>query len=80
MLNGFAVRQLLFLLASVVLILFWAFHNRALNHRFNDYSCPGFYTPPITHTGAAKPVEAQLQDRNATLPDFEQTSYAYVYL
>ena len=60
---------------------FWIVHQPNAQHRYNDFSCPGYITPQITHNDTnVGPVQGVTPEGNTTaLPDFETSPYAYVF-
>ena len=63
------------------LIWFWIVHQPNAQHRYNDFSCPGYITPQINHNDTnVGPVHGATPEGNTTtLPDFDLSPYAYVF-
>ncbi len=80
MANAHLLRRIILLLASTVSFLyFWTINGYARPHQYNDFSCPGHYTPSISvNDTKAEPVKAHLPEGSVTLPDFAPSPFAYV--
>ena len=76
------VRKILLSLACTASLLwFWIVHEPNTQHRYNDFSCPGYVTPQINHNDTdVGPVQGLTAEENTTtLPDFDLSPYAYVF-
>ena len=82
MVAHYFVRKILVSVACTASFLwFWTVHQPNAQHRYNDFSCPGYITPQINHNDIdIGPVQGKTPEGNTTnLPDFDPSPYAYVF-
>ena len=82
MVAHYFVRKILVSVACTASFLwFWTVHQPNAQHRYNDFSCPGYITPQIHHNDTnVGPVQGKTPEGNTTtLPDFDPSPYAYVF-
>ena len=82
MVAHYFVRKILVSVACTASFLwFWTVHQPNAQHRYNDFSCPGYITPQISHNDTnVGPVQGVTPEGNTTtLPDFDPSPYAYVF-
>ena len=82
MVAHYFVRKILVSVACTASFLwFWIVHQPNAQHRYNDFSCPGYITPQINHNDTnVGPVQGVTPEGNTTtLPDFDPSPYAYVF-
>ena len=82
MVAHYLARKILLSVACTASFLWvWIVHQPNGQHRYNDFSCPGYITPQINDNDTnVGPVQGATSDGNTTtLPDFDPSPYAYVF-
>lgn len=74
-------RKILVLAACTASFWLWTMHQPNVQHRYNEFSCPGHITPQVTNNdtdvGYIKGLKPE--GNTTTLPDFGPSPYAYVF-